>query len=193
MATRTQVRLQPVSREDVERIGQWLDDPEVAASWYGRDEAGASIHIGYQPHKMANAPPEDWADAFLSPNRRVLSIYASDEGHVGELQIELEDPLRNAQVFILIGRKDLWHRGFGSTALAQALDMIFGELDMHRAWADVPEYNKPALGMCEQLGFALEGRLRGTRFKDGQWYDSVVMGMLAEEYTRRKASGRVPK
>jgi RimJ/RimL family protein N-acetyltransferase len=34
--------------------------------------------------------------------------------------------------------------------------------------------------------------MRGTRFKDGKWYDSVVMGMLVDEYQRRKASRRLP-
>lgn len=193
MTTQTQVRLQPVSREDVERVARWLEDPEVADSWYGKDEAGKPIHIGYQPRSLVDAPAEAWADAFYSPDRRILSIYADAEGHIGEVQIELEDPLRNAQVYVLVGRKDLWQRGFGSAALARTLDMVFGELEMHRAWANVPEYNKPALRMCEQLGFSLEGRLRGTRFKDGHWYDSIVLGMLAEEYARRKASGRVPR
>ena len=192
MTTSPQVRLQPVSREDVQRIADWLEDRDVSDSWYGRDEEGVPIHIAYRPREMARATPEVWADVFLGPDRRLYSIYVDGEGHIGEIQVELEDPLRNAQIFVLIGRKDVWRQGYGSTAMARALDVIFGELQMQRAWADVPEYNRPALGLCQQLGFVLEGRLRSTRFKDGKWYDSVVMGMLAGEYARRKAAGRVP-
>jgi RimJ/RimL family protein N-acetyltransferase len=41
--------------------------------------------------------------------------------------------------------------------------------------------------MFRHVGFVLEGHLRGTHRKDGQWYDSSAMGLLAEEYTRRRA------
>lgn len=191
MTSSSRMRLQPVSREDVQRIAGWLEDQEVSDSWFGRDEHGVPIHIGYRPRDMVRANPEAWAEAFFSPDRRVYSIYTDAEGHVGEIQIELEEPLRNAQIVVLIGRKDLWRQGYGSSAMASALDVIFADLQMHRAWADVPEYNKPALGMCQQLGFTLEGRLRATRFRDGKWYDSIVMGMLADEYARRKAAGRL--
>ena len=33
----------------------------------------------------------------------------------------------------------------------------------------------------------LEGRLRGTHRKDGEWYDSMAMGLLFNEYARRRA------
>jgi RimJ/RimL family protein N-acetyltransferase len=186
------VRLQPVTREDVRRVAQWLDDPDVADSWYGKNLDGIPIHIGYQPKEMVDAPTDAWAEKFLGEQRRIYSIYVDGEGHIGEVQIEMEEPLRNAQVFVLLGRKDLWHHGYGSTAMARALGIAFGDLGMHRVWADVPEYNEPATRMCKQIGFELEGRMRGTRFKDGKWYDSVVMGMLVDEYQRRKASRRLP-
>ena len=43
------VRLTDVTREDVERIAGWLQNPEVATLWYGADDDGEPLHIGYSP------------------------------------------------------------------------------------------------------------------------------------------------
>lgn len=183
------VSLLPVSRDDVRRIAQWLADPEVNASWYGSDDAGNPIHIAYSPKAMLQALPEERNRVFSTPGRLIFSIYTDENDHIGEAQAELEEPLRNAQLFVLIGRKDLWNQHYGTAAMLAMLDLVFNIHGLHRAWVDVPEYNIPALRMCEHIGFVLEGRLRRTRLKDGKWYDSIVMGLLVDEYARRKARG----
>ena len=99
----------------------------------------------------------------------------------------MEWPLEEAQLFILIGRKDLWHHHYGTAALVALLDEAFDNLELHRVWVDVPEYNEHALQMFRHLGFVLEGHLRRTHRKDGNWYDSFAMGLLTDEYSRRRS------
>jgi RimJ/RimL family protein N-acetyltransferase len=41
--------------------------------------------------------------------------------------------------------------------------------------------------MFRHLGFVLEGHLRRTHRKENEWYDSFAMGLLADEYPRRRA------
>ena len=98
----------------------------------------------------------------------------------------IEAPLHEAQLFLIIGRQDLWLHHFGSAALLELLDVTFTTYKLHRAWVDVPDYNIHARHMCERLGFLLEGHLRSTHPKDGEWYDSTVMGLLEREYFRRR-------
>ncbi len=181
------VQLNRVSHEDVQRIALWLQDPEVNGSWYGTDEHGEPLHIGYSPKGLANATIGDWDLAFDSPVRKIFSVVTDGGEHIGETQMVIEEPLREAQMHVLIGRKDLWYQGYGTAALLHLLDLAFHTYGLHRAWVDVPEYNKPALHICERLGFVLEGRLRGTHPKDGKWYDSMAMGLLSNEYARRRA------
>lgn len=106
--------------------------------------------------------------SFTGKDSRIYSVYAGNDGHVGEVQIHLDLALKNAQVFVLVCRQDVWHHGYGSAALAKALNMVFGDLKMHRAWMDIPEYNHHARQMCEHLSFVLEGRLRSSRTEDGK-------------------------
>ncbi len=182
-----EVELRPVSREDVARMAQWLKDPEVNGSWYGVDARGNPVHIGYVPEQLIHASAEDWRAAFDSEHRKIFSVYLPSGEHIGEAQLEIDPVLHSGEVFILIGRKDLWFRGYGSAAMIKLLDLAFYTYKLHRVSADVPSYNQPALYMCENIGFHLEGYLRGRRYKDGKWYDSVVMGLLEDEYARRRA------
>ena len=181
-----EIRLAGVTVEDVARIEVWLDDPEVNTSWYGVDENQIPIHIGYSPHSMRSASGEAFVSTFEDDSRKIFSIYTSEGDHIGEGQLVIKWPLLEAQLFLLIGRKDLWHHHYGSAALIRLLDHAYDGCNLHRVWVDVPEYNENALAMCQHLGFILEGHLRGTHRKNGEWYDSLALGLLVEEYYRRR-------
>jgi RimJ/RimL family protein N-acetyltransferase len=177
-----------ISRDDVGRIRDWLRDPEVSSLWYGTDDSdGHALHIGYAPEHVPDASEEEWNQIFSQDERRIYSIYVPEESHIGEGQLLVEWPLEEAQLFILIGRKDLWHHHYGTAALVAMLDEAFENLELHRVWVDVPEYNEHALQMFRHLGFVLEGHLRRTHRKDGNWYDSFAMGLLTDEYGRRRS------
>ena len=180
------VRLFQVTRDDVSRISEWLRDEEVNSFWYGTDDQDQPLHIGYVPRQMLEANGSEWDRVFRSEERKILSVLSEEGEHIGEGQIVIEAPLYEAQLFVLIGRKDLWYWGFGTAAMVHLLDLAFYTYDLHRAWVNIPEYNLPALHMCERVGFILEGRLRATHPNGGQWYDSLVMGLLSDEYERRR-------
>ena len=182
-----QVCLTTITREDVQRVDEWLKDPEVNSSWYGLSEDGEPLHIGYSPRQFLQSTEEEWRQVFEDEDRRIYSVYTNEGEHIGEGQLVIEWNLLEAQIFLLIGRKELWHQHYGTAALIELLDQAFQTCQLHRAWVDVPEYNQYALQLCEHLGFVLEGRLRRTHRKDDQWYDSSAMGLLADEYSRRRA------
>lgn len=182
-----EIILTPPTREDIARIADWLDDTEVNSMWYGLGEDGLPMHIGYSPHRLLNAPEEELQAVLEHEDRRIYSVYTKENEHIGEGQLFIEQPLLEAQLFLLIGRKDLWHHHFGTMALIQLLDQAYETLGLHRVWVDVPEYNEHALQMCRHLGFVLEGHLRKTHLKDGEWYDSSAMGLLMDEYLRRRS------
>ena len=181
------VRLVMVIRQDVERMGSWLRDGDVSASWYGTDGQGEAFHIGYLPRHMVEATPWEWNQVFRDDDRKIFSVLTSDGEHIGEGQMAIDRALSEAQLFILIGRKDLWYKGYGTAALLQMLGLAFDTYGLHRAWVDVPEYNLPARHMCERIGFLTEGRFREAHPKDGLWHDSVIMGLLYDEFARRRA------
>ncbi|MDE2842605.1 MAG: GNAT family protein [Chloroflexota bacterium] len=182
-----QVQLNSLTREDVERVAEWLNDPEVNSLWFGEDENGEPLHMGYSPTDVLNAPEAKWDRSIPDEeHRKVFSVYSSEGEHIGEGQLEFEWPLLEAQLLLIIGRKDLWHHHYGTSALVALLDEAYDSYGLHRVWVDVPEYNEHALRLCRHVGFVLEGHFRKTHRKGDTWYDSFAMGLLSDEYLRRR-------
>ncbi|MYD50442.1 MAG: GNAT family N-acetyltransferase [Dehalococcoidia bacterium] len=175
------IALRYVTREDVARLKSWLEDDEVAESWFGRYSYGDSAHLGYNPAEVIEAGEDEWASTFGDPAHSILSIYTKEE-HIGEFHVAIEEAWGDGQISILIGRKDLWHKGYGTATMRAGLDLCFGQLGLYRVWVDVPEYNTWARRMFDRLGFKHEGTLRKSRPHEGARFDSVVMGMLSTEY-----------
>ncbi len=180
------VQLTPVTREDVARIAEWLEDSEVAEAWFGRYTYGDPAHLGYEPNQMLNATEDEWNEVFHDPHhephRDIFSIYTTSGEHIGEGQLSIDEPLGDAQMSILIGRKDLWSHGYGTSSSLAMLEHIFDHLQLHRAWVDIPEYNNAARAMVEHLGFQHEGTLRQSRPHHGARFNSAIYGMLVDEF-----------
>lgn len=168
----------------MERIARWLEDEEVSSMWFGRSADGTPTHLGYMPSRMMEASPEEWDRVFNDPHRAILSICGSGGDHLGEAQLVLEEALGNAELSILIGRKDIWHRGYGMATVRALLDMASFGYGYYRVWVDIPEYNVPALEMFRRLGFTHEGTLRKSRPYMGDRADSYIMGVLVTEYAQ---------
>lgn len=179
------VTLRHVVKEDVPRVRQWLQDDEVSESWFGRYSYGDPAHLGYHPEEMEDASQEVWDRVFENPEHEIFSVIDKNGEHIGEAHIALEESLGDGQISILIGRKDMWHQGYGTAAVKAVLDAAFTEHGLYRVWVDVPEYNTAARSMFTHLGFVHEGTLRKSRPHEGSRFDSVVMGMLAAEYAAR--------
>ena len=185
-STRNRVNLKAVRREDIVRLIEWLNDEEVNESWFGRYNYGDVAHLGYEPEKMLSASKSEWEEVFNDPHhephRDIFSIYTVDGLHIGEGQLSIDEALGDAQISILIGKKDVWHKGYGKATVMALLEHIFDKLNLYRAWVDIPEYNLNAKNLFQQLGFQHEGTLRKSRPHDGSRHNSHIMGMLIEEY-----------
>jgi ribosomal-protein-alanine N-acetyltransferase len=77
-------------------------------------------------------------------------------------------------------------RGYGTEALALALDRAFGELALHRVEVNVQPGNRGSLALVERLGFEREGYSRRYVRVAGRWRDHVRFAMLSEDWPRRR-------
>ena len=179
------VSLKNVIREDIPRIVEWIEDKEVYENWFGQYAFNKSAHLGYEPKDMLNATQEEWDEVFHDPHhephRSIFSIY-HDQLHIGEGQLSIDESLGDVQISVLIGNKDYWHKGYGTQTALALLEHSFLNLGMYRAWVDIPEYNSNAIELFKKIGFVHEGTFRKSRPKDGKRYNSVVMGLLVDEY-----------
>jgi ribosomal-protein-alanine N-acetyltransferase len=77
---------------------------------------------------------------------------------------------------------DHWGRGYATEAAEAMVDFGFGELGLHRVWAACVPENAASRRVMEKLGMRLEGRLRETQQYKGRWWDTLVYGLLEEEW-----------
>jgi RimJ/RimL family protein N-acetyltransferase len=58
---------------------------------------------------------------------------------------------------------------------------LIEELGYHRLELEIYAFNERACAHAERAGFVREGRKRKAYLKDGEWVDSVLYAVLAEE------------
>ena len=185
-----EIRLRNVSRDDVDRIAWWLGDTEVSSRWFGHYGCGDPVHRGYDPHHMLEAGESEWERVFSDPHRLIYSVYTEGDEHVGECQAVL-DGEGGAELALLIGRKDLWHRGYGTSTVITLMDRMFGPFGLDRVWVNVPDDRTTALGLFENLGFTLEASRGLCERPDGSTLNASILAMDRGSYrSTRRGEGR---
>ncbi|MDZ5649095.1 GNAT family protein [Nitrospirillum sp. BR 11828] len=125
------------------------------------------------------AGPDGPAPGAALPDRMVGSV------RLGGVNEALAPGLRTASLGIGLLDPTVLGRGLGMRAMRLLLPYAFGPLGLHRIGLRVLTINTRAIHCYETLGFRIEGRERQTFSLMGQWHDSLVMGLLADEYGAR--------
>jgi [ribosomal protein S5]-alanine N-acetyltransferase len=84
----------------------------------------------------------------------------------------------------MLGRA-YWGRGIVTEAVTALVDLLFAE-GQRRVFADTDPDNIASIRVAERLGFTLEARLRGEWETHIGVRDSLIFGMLRDEWAARK-------
>ncbi len=87
-----------------------------------------------------------------------------------------------AEVGYLITDVSQRNTGYMKEAMAAIIDYGFRELILNRVEALIGPDNEPSLRLAKGLGFVEEGRLRAHYFVDGVYHDSLIFGLLRNDY-----------
>ncbi len=105
---------------------------------------------------------------------------------IGSVGLEAAHSIHgDAWVWIGIGDREAWGKGYGTDAMCVILRYAFDELNRRRVCLNTFEYNHRALGLYQKLGFVEEGRVRKFINRGGRRWDMIYMGLLKEEWIRR--------
>ena len=72
-------------------------------------------------------------------------------------------------------------RRVADEAARQFQRLLLGELGYHRLELEIYASNERACAHAERAGFVREGRKRKAYLRDGEWVDSLLYALLAEE------------
>lgn len=175
MITGKRIRLRAVEHTDLPSFVAWLNDPEVTA--------GLTMC-----HPLSQADEEHWYESMLGrpQEEHPLCIEVKEAsgwkliGDMGLMGFDWRN--RSAEVGILIGEKQLWNQGYGSEAMALMLRHAFNTLNLNRVMLRVYETNLRAIRSYEKVGFVHEGRQRQAEFRNGRFFDVLLMSILRSEW-----------
>jgi len=73
-------------------------------------------------------------------------------------------------------------KGYGREAIELLTDFAFLELNMHRVYLGYFAFNDDVGNLYEKIGFKLEGVNREFIYRNGNYYNENVMGILKKEW-----------
>jgi ribosomal-protein-alanine N-acetyltransferase len=168
----TKIYLRPLEREDAPLLVTWMNDHDVTRTmnWYRPVNLRAE---------------EEFVDkALQSEHDLVLGIAVKENdlfiGETGLYRMDFKN--RRACFGITIGQKTEWGKGYGGEATRLLVDHAFDTLNLNRVWLHVFEHNQRGIGAYQKAGFKKEGLLRQDRYKDGRYYNTIIMAVLREEW-----------
>jgi ribosomal-protein-alanine N-acetyltransferase len=91
---------------------------------------------------------------------------------------------QRAEVGYILNRQ-YWRMGLMNEALEAMIDYAFSGLGLHRLEADTDTNNAASLALLEKLGFQREGYFRERWYVNGQRQDSVMLGLLEQDWAGR--------
>ena len=89
---------------------------------------------------------------------------------------------RNADVSIYIGKDNLYIDDFFAVdTMKLIIEYAFDELNLHRLWTELYDFDEKKIKLFKKLDFKLEGRHKETHWTEGMWHDSIFFGKIRKE------------
>lgn len=166
------IYLRPLEKADAPKLVPWVNDPDVTRNL-----------TFYRP--MNGAVEEQFIEKSAQDDAAVVVGIAekTEDQLIGVCGLQQIDwRCRRGLLGVMVGEKAEWGKGYGSEATRLLIGHGFHTLNLNRIWLHVYEYNAAALHIYQKLGFQREGALRQDTYRDGRYWDTIVMGLLRPEW-----------
>lgn len=104
----------------------------------------------------------------------IFAIVVNDEA-VGSIGVHPQHDLycKNAEIGYWLS-ESLWGNGIAGLAIKEMINYCFKTFDITRIFARTFDTNFKSQRVLEKVGFKLEGKFKGTYYKNGTVYDEMV-------------------
>ena len=174
------LHLRPSNRSDAAGMFAMLSDPESLKYWSDRplaDLEAAEEALNRDLESDAQGKSLCWA----------ITLKGEDDMIGKCILFQFGGGNHRAEIGYILNRR-YWRRGFMQQALEAVIDFAFETLKLHRIEADVDTQNAASLGLLEKLGFRREGVMRERWSVYDEVQDSVMLGLLKQDWRSRRTS-----
>jgi len=96
--------------------------------------------------------------------------------------------IRSADFSFYIGDKNKYigNDGIANEATKLLLDYGFNNLNLHKVWMELYEYDSQKLDFFQNdFNFKVDGLLRDNCFEDGRYWNSFIISLLSKNYKNK--------
>jgi RimJ/RimL family protein N-acetyltransferase len=169
------VRLELLREEDFEALYGMQSDPEVCR--YLLYEPRSPKEVAKVLERDAGKTRLEQVGDFVQP-----AIRGDNGSLIGTMYLHLssvED--RTAEIGWLVAPR-FQGKGYAREGAALLLDLCFGELGLHRVYAELDPRNEASVRVCRRLGMRHEATFVEHMWLKGEWSDTGVYGILEREW-----------
>ncbi|KGP72003.1 GNAT family N-acetyltransferase [Pontibacillus yanchengensis] len=132
---------------------------------------------------------QTWYERISTDDSRIdliICLQGTDQP-IGELaMLDIDHQNRKSVVRISIFDHAYWGNGYGTEALSLLIAFGFDILNLNRIGLDVFAFNTRGIKAYEKLGFKEEGRIKEDLYYNGEYHDSILMGLMRKDYYQRE-------
>lgn len=173
----SRIYLRGIKESDLECMSQWSNDSEVTQYMVmGAVPNSGPIYCSWK------SVDEEYQLLQKSDMDVVFAILERKYGNVIGL-IGLYDICwvpRHAELRIVIGERDCFGLGYGTEAILLVVKYAFEKLNLNKVHLGVNAENVRAIKAYKKAGFVEEGVLREHIYRNGRYYDAVMMCAIRE-------------
>ncbi|MBP1657937.1 MAG: aminoglycoside adenylyltransferase [Bacteroidetes bacterium] len=170
------ISLRPFTRLDFPRLIGWIASRELMVQWAGPTEFTFPLTETQLEKYLAGGAGE-------RPVRRVYAPITGQGDVCGHIEIgAISYENNSASLCRVFVAPEYRGTGICTPMVRQALAIGFDELGLRRIDLRVYAFNAPGIRCYEKAGFVKEGLLRRSQKVGEQIWDTVVMGILREEW-----------
>lgn len=114
---------------------------------------------------------------------KLALVVEHDARLVGDIVLEFKGDLMSIAEVGWVFHPAAGGRGFATEAARAVVDLAFQRYAVHRVVAQLDARNVTSARLCERLGMTREAYLRRDWFSKGEWTDTLIYGVLAEEWS----------
>jgi len=163
------VNLRPLESKDLSFIHDLTNERHVMAFWFEEPyESLDELTSLYNKHIHDD-----------DERRFVIDVENKFAGIVELANINFIHRTTEIQIIV---KSDFQGYGLAKIAMYKGMDYAFSILNMHKVYLFVDTENHKAIHVYEALGFVKEGSLRQQFFVEGKYHDSIIMGILKDEF-----------
>lgn len=169
------VVLRAPEMRDSELLHKWSNDPELWGLLGG-------WHFPY-----SHESTQKWIAGINHRNMdsQVFCIEAAGLGLIGTANLfDIDWKNRHAEHGMMLGDKEARGKGYGIDTIMALMRYAFDEMGMVRLDSGMVSLNERSMNFyTKSCGWEIEGRKKNWYYRNGRYYDLIMIGITQERYS----------